>query len=272
MDDPEVLAEKVLGRFRDEGLPGEPIRSSIVDDLVNEARPAVHSLVFATRTERTVGVPSLPQHECLAMVTLLGRRLASFGVTPTGALRAGHRLLEACHAEGLALPPAFESSLLAVFVEGYVRGREEHAREEGARALVDCQAVVTLAPGVVLVVLAGELDPDVLEGHVDEVGRVLLRGDAKAMVVDLARFTSRDSESIHAIVKLVRNARVLGVAPFLVGLAGEARETVARADEEQIFDARTVPDALSRALALVGLELRHKSGWPSRLRGMFGRE
>src|SRR5690606_24181028 len=131
--------------------------------------------VEATAGGADEGLDSLDHHETLAMATLLGRKLALVGATPTAAQRLVPALLGALRAEGWAGPPAIDDALGVLLVEGFVRGREESLVGAAARDVAARIPVVPIAPGVLGVFPVGHYDAAPVTEVMEALSRRLFR-------------------------------------------------------------------------------------------------
>lgn len=257
-DDPEVIADRIASRLRSDVAARLPLRATAVDELALEARPAIHALLFATATERADDATSLEHHETTAMVTLLGRSFAMHDATPTAAMGIVPALLAAFRAEGLDVPASLDAPLATVFVEGYVRGREERLHAEALRDAVHRIPVLHLFRGCAATVLRGDYGTEELTTRFEEVARQLFAHETRVFIADVEGLADPAPGTIRALVGLHDNARMLGLKLVLAGVESGFREQAALIglDFAGIDVAPDFAAALERALEICELGLR----------------
>lgn len=268
-EDPEALAERILARFESQGLGAISLRPEVKAELVLEARPAVHALLFGLGTDRAGDATSLEHHESLAMVTLLGRALALSGATPTPVLRVVPALLRAFRDEGAEPTQAFEEALQAVCLEGFVRGREEAVERRVRRGHEQAIAPFALADGVVALRLVGDLSPDAVTALIEELGRALFRAEARACVVDVNPLAAPTARRARALLAAEEVCRTLGVRCVYSGLDARWRAELAGVDLSALTLAGNFAEATALALAAAGSRIAPTSRLPTALRGLL---
>lgn len=221
--DPEGIAEAILARWaetlRETGL----VRSEWVEELVAEARPTVHSLLFASSLQAEASPRSLQRHEALAMATLFGRRVASLGMTPTAMMTLVPALLSALSAESVETDARLASELSTSCVEGFVRGREESVADEGDARVARTFITLEVAPDVLALFLAGDPTPESIEEAVEAFGRGLFGAEAKACVVEISGLRVESPRSARALFSIDETARMLGIRCVFSGASDRAR-------------------------------------------------
>ncbi len=269
--DPEVVAEDAIARFREASASRLPLRAALADDLACEARPAVHALLFATANERVEDPESLEHHETLAMITLLGRRLALLGGTPTAALRLVPTLLAAVREANWPVPPGLDESLTTVAVEGFVRGREERILAEAAKDAVDRIPVVALADGCLAVLPRGRYDSEHLEAAMEELGRRMFREEVSVVLVVLDGLADVTAATARALLSIDEYARTLGVTAIFAGMDARFEEAAERAgvDRTHLTLASDAPDGVRRAFSIAGYAVTRVSWLPAPIREWF---
>ena len=190
--------------------------AALVAALRDEARPAASSLHFALATETALDEATLAHHEALAMVTLLGRRLALLGLSPASAGQAVPALAEAWRGRAAPLPEALRDALGAAFVEGFVRGHGERAREQWLDALAAAQPVLTPAPGVRLWIAAGDLDAARLADRGEAFARDVYRSEAHTAIMDVRSLPPPSPRRAAAVVDTLEALAMLGVGRVLI--------------------------------------------------------
>jgi hypothetical protein len=268
---PEAVAERALARFREAAASSLPLRGEVADELAAEARPALHALLFATATDQSENPESLEHHETLAMVTLLARRLALLGGTPTAALRLAPALLESVRAEGWAVPPRLDSALTTVAVEGFVRGREERLGLDAARDVIGRIPVVLLAERCLAVFPRGHYESEQLEAAMEELGRRLFREEHRVCLVVLEGLTQVATGTARALLSIDETARTLGAVAIFAGMTDEFREAAERGGLtlEHLHLTADPAEGLRRALSVAGYAVRRVSWLPAPIREWF---
>lgn len=252
-------AEAVASRFGQRFAAGAALARDreLADALAVEARPIAEALLEASATTVDPRAPEL--REALALTSLLGRRAAALGATPTAALAIAPCLIAASEREDL---DALIEPLRAVCLEGYVAAREDALREDGARRAADAISVVTLAPGCVAVLVSGDQDADEIERVFEELGRRLLDGGARACLVSCAGLREPDRERARQLFAVHATCTMLGVECTYAGVPDGWREAAREAGLDLSY-VRFEPDFASgmrAALFACGLELRARAG------------
>lgn len=183
--DAERAAERVATRLR-ERASALPLRAAFVEALGIEAIPAIHALIFAISTDRAEDATSLEHHETMAMVALLGRTFALEGTTPTAAHGVVPALLGALRDEGFAVPATLDQPLSVVFLEGYVRGRDERLRIDLAKRALEHVVLLALGDRVGCVVVRGEHESEPLGERLEALAREAFALDLAAVVLDVS--------------------------------------------------------------------------------------
>jgi hypothetical protein len=269
--DPEAVAEDALGRFRRTCVSALPLRAALAEELAVEARPTVSALLVATSHGRVDDTESLEHHETLALLTLLGRKLALLGGTPTAALRLAPTLLRAVRDAGWALPPSLDEPLTTLAVEGYVRGREERIHGDAAKDAVDRIHTVALAEGCLAVFPKGSYEPDLLEAAMEELGRRMFRQEASVCLVVLDGVSNVTPAMARAVLSIDESARTLGATAIFAGMNTAFTEAADRAglDRSHLHVAEDVTDGVRRALSIAGYALKRVSWLPAPIRDWF---
>lgn len=257
VDPDEALAERVSVRFRAAVSQRVPLRTAFVDALVRESRPAVHALLFAVQAEQATEPYSLAYHETTAMFSLLGRAFAMDGATPTAAMLVVPLMLEAFRSEGVDVPLVLDGPLSVIFVEGYVRGREERVVSEAERVAVTRVGLSELAPGCYTLVLRGAFTHESLNEILDECARGLLRADAAACTVDIRSLVEPNADHVRQLRAFAETCEGLGTHVRFVGDAG-AYAALTSPDASLTF-ASSALAATTDALADAGFSLRRVS-------------
>jgi len=260
-DDPqEELTARILEEFRRRYCERAPFRQDreLADELVIEARPGVDALLAAVDSDQDDRMAALDHHEGLALLRLLGRRGAALGLTPTAALGVPLAVAAGFAHVGRPVPAELLDHVSVVFFEGYVSGREERLVEDASRAAGDALPVLKLAPGCLLMILAGVHDSEPMADAIERLGRQLFKTDARAALVDITHLEDPTPERAAEVFGAHATARMLGAVIVFSGVsdawleaAREAGVTVDILTTEAGFEA-----GIRRTLDIVGLEVR----------------
>lgn len=268
-DEEQRRAERFGRRFA--ALAATAADRASVEALRPEASTVIAAIVEAAGRGPLPDVEGPALREALTLASLLGRRAAYLAVTPVAALGIAPAIVEALRGTHDLTP--IEPALTATVIDGYVRACEERERERGARRAADAIPFAKLAPRCFAFFVRGEHDPDELARRVDELGRALLEGDARACVVDLRGLAEPDRERFAQVFAVHSTCTMLGVRAIFVGLGEAWRDLAeeARVDLALMATAPTVADALAEAFRTCGLELRERRGLGGALRELLGR-
>jgi anti-anti-sigma regulatory factor len=212
---------------------------------------------------------SRPAHgEGLAMSTLLGRRAADLGLTPTAAVALGEGLAEALKSCSITLSEEHRRALTAVLLEGYCAARGDRFREGAARRARACIAPTRVAPACYSLSLRGEHTRVLVHDIADELGRALLRGEAKGCVVDLRGLVDPDPDGTAALTALLDVLGMIGCECALVAPSEEWGEALSkvRLDGAPMTIFSTYEEGLRHALDAAGLEIRKPNALRAQLR------
>lgn len=256
--DEEAAAARVLAAFGARFAERAPFRDDreLVDELVREAQPAAHALLFALTVEVAADESSLEHHEGIAMVHLLGRRAALLGASPAAATALVPALLAALEDEALRCPDGFAQLLASTCVEGFVRGREERLRDAMAGAAADAQPTLEVLPACRALVLCGDHEPERLAGRAEAFGRELFASEARVAIVDISALRGPDRHRAAAVADVREACALLGARFLVAGADAEWREALADASVPEEACVPTFGDALDAALRTLGLALR----------------
>lgn len=264
----EALAARIGERFRASVAQRVPLRAAFVESLVHEARPAVHALLFAVDTDRATDPCSLEHHETTAMLTLLGRAFALDAATPTAAMLVVPLLLEAFRGEGVTVPHVLDGPLQSVFVEGYVRGREERIAQESERLAAGRVGAEPLVPGVAWLSLRGAFTAEALTEVLDETLRGLLRADAAACVVAVSGLEEPSTTIARLLGSFAQTAQGIGAKVRFIGDAAAFAPAIATIEERELRPEITADAARATTAALedAGYALRRVTRLETSLR------
>ena len=248
--------------------------AALADALCDQAEPVLQALHVAL----AAGGSGESLHEPYALATLLARRAALLGATPSTALLLADALVAALvEAAGLACAAELARALSIVCVEGYCAARDERVESGLLEVAARSQVAVLLGPGCLAIFLAGCHDERAL-GHVlDGFARRLLHDQIASCLVDVSRLAAleaADDALARSVASFCVTASTLGVALTLLGASSALRARFAG-----WLHGATPPDyaddyaeAQARALALAGLIVKSRWPWPrSRLLAGRGR-
>lgn len=256
---PEELAEEVLERFEARYRQGVlfDVDRNLAADMRNEARPAVDALVHALTTGTTSDRESLGHHESLALVTLLARRAAVLGATPSGADRVVRALRQAFDDIERPVPKEAIDALSLASLEGYVRGRDELAREAAQQEAAQSLVTVPLAPGLLALRLYGSHESEQLDIVVEEFARDLHRRGAQVAIIDCSGLLNPGRRRAAALLAVDESARMLGVHCVFAGVSAEWQGAFreAGADPALLDISEAYEEGLKLALAHLGWSL-----------------
>lgn len=196
--------------------------------------------------------------EARSLALLFAYRLGDQGYAPgvvSGAMLAWREVAGDAAATAL-------DGLWALLLDGYARGREDRARAAVLRTVAASACVLEVAPRRWLVSGVGALDTDGAREVASRAAAGLLRGDAEAVLLDLATGTAAEPAALLELVGLERDAGSLGVR-FLLALSDESRAALAAggwcaAETTELM--ATTTDAM-RALLWAGDPVRSAVGW-----------
>jgi hypothetical protein len=181
-----------------------------VDCVADELRP------FAEAALECAGLPDadLRWSEARSLALLFAYRLGDQGYAPgvvSGALLAWR------DAAGEGASAALDG-LWSLLLDGYARGREDRTRAALLREVADAAAVLEVAPRRWLVTGLGALDLEGARSVSARAASALLRGDAEAVLLDLATGAAAEPAAALELVRLEGDASALGVR-FVIALS-----------------------------------------------------
>lgn len=272
----ERLAEAILEAFAT-ALSGAALSADARRELVVEARPAVHAVLFAVGSDRAGDTNSLEHHESLAMLTLLGRKVALLGGTPSAALCVVPALCDAFESCEVRVPAGVNAALNSVLMEGFVRGREEAVDERHRRSLAKATGALRVCEGVLLLRFVGRLDPDAIVAVGEDFARRLFSTEAVSCVVDVSSLEGTTSRHARAVFAIDEAARMLGVRCIFSGFDERWAETLADVDPRDAEGSRRLlvervepfADALHTALSAADYRLQRGSWLPASIRSLL---
>jgi hypothetical protein len=191
------------------------------------------------------------RRELRSVAWLLAYRAGDQGV----AAIALESLLRAWRAHGPAQGAALLEGVRELIVDGYAKGREDRARADLLYALGASLPVLTLAPRVFAVVAADPLDAEGAAALADRAGAVLLREEARAVVVHLHGLREPRLDVLAALWALASTARMVGCACVVTGAEAALREALAEEalPREPVTFAAPENEAFETALRSAGV-------------------
>jgi hypothetical protein len=223
-----------------------------MDDLRAEAAPVLETLIAALES----GARS-DEHETLALVALLGRRVATLDLTPTTALAAIDAMLEAARGVELAVSVRLERVLRAAAMEGLGAAIDERARAQMIERAGASLVPTIVSPRVVMLVLAGCDDADAIAQALARLGRASLDADARACIVHVSLAGEIPDDALAEIAAFEGSAHMIGARAIYSGTPFALQALAARAPHLTL--ASTFEDALRRGLEAAEHELRPAS-------------
>lgn len=235
------------------------------EELIPEAEPAAEAVLVALGASPGA---EAARREGATLAVLLGRRVGSSGVTPTGLLALLDALGDAFEDVGQPWPADLAASVRSACAEGYVIARDEEAAQEADRRAAEAIPVLRLSPRTLGLVLAGEQSSDRVAEVVDELGRTLFDTDAAACVVDVSGLRGPGPRLAAEVLAVDGLARLLGATCVFCGVSDAWRAAFGEAGavEGELMVEPDFASALRRALASDGLAVRTRGGWPGRVR------
>ncbi|MCC7541198.1 MAG: hypothetical protein IT379_33575, partial [Deltaproteobacteria bacterium] len=219
-------------------------------------------------------LPSLPStpslKEPLALLNLLARRFADVGVTPGAALMLPDTLAVELRAAGWDVSDGLRTAIVEVVAEGYLRAREERAREETVTAFAKAIPIALVAPRCLSMIVGGPVPAELVREAVEDLGRAFLRNDARSVVIDVERLVD-PTPAVAAELFAARDVGATMGVKVVFAAPSQALLDAARASHVQVDSLETAPtyaEALRSALLAAGLVLRPRS----RLRALVGAE
>lgn len=227
--------------------------SERVDQLVDEFLPFAGS----------VGRAEHATPEARSLAWLFAYRLGDQGVAAlavTAPLAAWRDTLGTVAARSVA------DAVLPLLLDGYARAREDRARVEVQRVLGESSLVAAVAPGVVLAVAAGPLDADAARALCDRAGQLMLRCEARAVVLDLSGLHEPDAGALVELWGVTSSARMLGAHAVVVG---DGATLVAALDgagvkADGVRRAATLAAGFEVLVRELGVPLTRDRGWAER--------
>lgn len=205
--------------------------------------------------EAAARVLSSPQdthaaHEARSLAWLMAYRLGDQGfaaLAPVAVLHAWR----GCAGEGA---PGLCDTVMPLLLDGYARGREDRARAEVQAALAAALPVSEIAPGVLLVVVAGPLDPDGARTLAERAGSAMLRGDARAVLLEVSALSTPSAAVLVELWGVVSAARMLGAASVVSASSAAVMQAMKDAPPpEGTRCATKLSDAVEQALRAAGV-------------------
>ncbi|MEM9072384.1 MAG: hypothetical protein AAGE52_28015 [Myxococcota bacterium] len=240
----------------------------LAGELRQEIKPAAESLGFAVAMETASDESSLDHHEGMAMVSLLGRRAAILGASPTAAMALVPCLADALREVGPAVPPGYAGQLQVACVEGFVRGREERLRGVIATKAADAIPVLEIGP-VLALVLAGDHEAPVIQTRGAAFSRRVFGDEVRGCVIDISRLQSPDRSRGAAVLEITDAVLTVGAACAISGVDEVWRSIFDDLDASEAVWRARFDEALDHVLAASGQVIRPR--FDERLRRLWKR-
>ena len=151
------------------------------------------------------------------MVTLLGRRAAMLGATPSGGDRIVRTIRMVFDELAHPIPADAIDALSLAGLEGYVSGRDELQADLSESRAADSIVTVRLAPGLLALRIYGCFDAETIAASVDEFARRLHREDARCAIVDISGLLAPTRRRAAAVLGADESARMLGAHCLFAG-------------------------------------------------------
>jgi anti-anti-sigma regulatory factor len=163
--------------------------------------------------------------------------------------------------------------LHALLLEGYARGREERARTEAQKGLAAALPVAEIAPGVVVIIAAGPLDPDGATALADRASSFLLRRDARAALLDITGVVNPSGAVLVELWAIPSSARMLGVRMVVSGVGGLVGEVVAQAHLHDEGETRvvTLADGVTKLLESANVAIGGQRGFGAWVKSLLAK-
>jgi len=259
---PEELAARRFDALLESARP--PTGGLERGDLVAEVTPVLRLLSELSAADRANGdYESFQFRECLAVLSLVGRRLALLDLTPTAAFQIVRLALEAVEETDARTSNRFEWHTVAAALEGYVRGREERVAQNAESSATEPLTPLRIDEAAFALIVSGTHEPAALSECVDALGRAMLNADVEMAIVDLTQLGAPNQERAVAVFAADEVTKMLGGACWFTGV--DDRWRAAAADAQIPLGAiRIVPD-LASALASIHGELAGRAETGARL-------
>jgi hypothetical protein len=247
-DDDTLRAAVRQGLAEAPGMGAEaPAR---IDQLVEEFLPFAGSVARADRATP----------EARSFAWLFAYRLGDQGVA---ALAVTAPLAAWRDALGTEAARRVCDEVLPLLLDGYARAREDRARVELQRALGEAALVDEVSPGVVLAVATGPMDADAARSLCDRAGRLMLRREARAVLLDLSGLHEPDAGAVVELWGVTSAARMLGAHAVVVGDAPAlaAALVAAGVKTDGVRRAATLAAGFEVLVRDLGVPLTRDRGW-----------
>jgi hypothetical protein len=166
---------------------------------------------------------------------------------------------------------AAADELVALFLDGYARGREDRVRSAAQKGLAEALPIGELAPQVVIMVAAGALDPDGARAFADRASSFMLRRDARAALLDVEGLQAPTAAVLVELWSIPSAARMLGVKMVVAGLSGVVGEAVRTSGVKEEGEVRctTLAQGTEALLREAGIALGSRGGFGAWFRRVF---
>jgi anti-anti-sigma regulatory factor len=219
----------------------EPVRSAVREAIARAARPfsalagrdgsiADELEPFIECADRAArqgeGPDGLAWREARSMAWLFAHRMGDQAI-PAAVVTAG--VIAWRDAVRTDSARAAFDAIAPLLVEGYARGREEHATLVGQRALAEAAPVRELEPGFLYAIAAGPMDADGAQSFADRVSRDILRRDARVVLLDVSDLEQVTPAVLAELWAVATSGRTLGARVIVAGVRGVVSEVLSTA-------------------------------------------
>ncbi len=197
-------------------------------DIAAELDPFIECASRAAPADdsTTQGTQGIEWREARSMAWLFAHRMGDQSV-PSAVVTAG--LFAWRDAVGSAWARASMDDLSALVVDGYARGREDHAKLLGQKALAEAAPVRELEPGFLYAIAAGPMDADGAQKFAERVSRDILRRDARVVVLDVGELEDVTAAVLAELWAIATAGRTLGARVIVGGVRGVVFELLSTA-------------------------------------------
>ncbi len=187
---------------------------AVREELALECAPVLETLLAALEGQSSGGGGD---GEALALTALFGRRVATLGESASTAMAALEALLAAIRVARERPTLEFELAVRSSAMEGFAAAVDERARAQMIQKAARSLTPLTVAPRVLLLVIAGCEDPESISAALARFGRAALDADAAACVVHTTLPTEPDRDVTLEIAAFDSSATMIGARAIFSG-------------------------------------------------------
>ncbi|MGB8330770.1 MAG: hypothetical protein WCE62_11640 [Polyangiales bacterium] len=204
------------------GLPREELAAEVAPVL-----PLLSELPAMARADGDY--ESFEFRECLAVLSLVGRRLALLDLTPTAAIQVVRFALASTSEPYQAPSEGFDQTATASALEGFVLGREERIAQWAEARATKLLTPLRVDEAAFAMIVSGTHEPEALSACVDALGRAMLNADVQAAIVDLTQLAEPNRDRAAAVFSADEVAKMLGGVCWFTGVDSRWRAAAAEA-------------------------------------------